>query len=593
MATELQRLVELGKEMGYEGPELQQFVRQQQEAERQQRIEEREAKKAEAEADAQRRKDEQEREEREAQRRREDEARENQRRKEEQEREEREAQRRREDAEREAQQRKEEREFQLKTLELQLQADQAKREAGVVNGQPVTRCPLPKLQPFDEAHDEMDAFLERFERFAKAQKWPEETWGSCLSPLLKGKALRAYTSLPVADGDDYEKLREALLRAYELNEEGFRKKFRESKPKQGESATQFISRISIYFTKWRELSKVKKDYACLENMILGEQFLSMCSEDLACYLKERKSDFKSSVEMAHAAERYLDAHSRSMCAKQRQEDTSGISDKSNMFNSQNSYKSGQTEHVNKGPLKCFLCNKTGHLARDCRTIQESRPQKAASAQVFSRGFISNQKDPGSNYDKDQEKSSVAGHTDVTDLKEFLSMADELVLANGDVVPIVSGFCIPHEKLSLSDSLPVADGYVGKIPIKVLRDSGCTSAAVREDLVQPGQMTGKVHVCKLFDNTLRVFRIAKVEVNTPFYTGEIEAMVVKEPIYDLIIGNIPGAKDPQVNQARSNTEVKLKAQGHHKGGGSEQQINHWRVFKGAKRKKYRLPKGQTM
>lgn len=573
MATELQRLVELGKEMGYEGPELQQFVRQQQEAERQQRIEEREAKKAEAEAkkaeaeaDAQRRREEQERQ-----------------RQIEQEREEREAQRRREDAERE-------REFQLKTLELQLQADQAKREAGVVNGQPVTRCPLPKLQPFDEAHDEMDAFLERFERFAKAQKWPEETWGSCLSPLLKGKALRAYTSLPVADGDDYEKLREALLRAYELNEEGFRKKFRESKPKQGESATQFISRISIYFTKWRELSKVKKDYACLENMILGEQFLSMCSEDLACYLKERKSDFKSSVEMAHAAERYLDAHSRSMCAKQRQEDTSGISDKPNMFNSQNSYKSGQTEHVNRGPLKCFLCNKTGHLARDCRTIQESRPQKAASAQVFSRGFISNQKDPGSNYDKDQEKSSVAGHTDVTDLKEFLSMADELVLANGEVVPIVSGSCIPHEKLSLSDSLPVADGYVGKIPIKVLRDSGCTSAAVREDLVQPGQMTGKVHVCKLFDNTLRVFRIAKVEVNTPFYTGEIEAMVVKEPIYDLIIGNIPGAKDPQVNQARSNTEVKLKAQGHHKGGGSEQQINHWRVFKGAKRKKYKTTKG---
>ena len=75
-----------------------------------------------------------------------------------------------------------------------------------------------------------------------------------------------------------------------------------------------------------------------------------------------------------------------------------------------------------------------------------------------------------------------------------------------------------------------------------KDTGCSSAAVRRDLVQPEQMTGKVHICKLFDSSLRQYPIARIHVDTPYYKGEVEAMVVKKPICDLIIGNIPGARN---------------------------------------------------
>ena len=38
-------------------------------------------------------------------------------------------------------------------------------------------------------------------------------------------------------------------------------------------------------------------------------------------------------------------------------------------------------------------------------------------------------------------------------------------------------------------------------------------------------------------------IARIEVDTPFYNGTDEAMCVKDPLLDLIIGNVPGARKP--------------------------------------------------
>ena len=35
-----------------------------------------------------------------------------------------------------------------------------------------------------------------------------------------------------------------------------------------------------------------------------------------------------------------------------------------------------------------------------------------------------------------------------------------------------------------------------------------------------------------------FPIARVNVDTHYYKGELEAMCMKAPIYDLFIGNIP-------------------------------------------------------
>lgn len=47
--------------------------------------------------------------------------------------------------------------------------------------------------PFlDKSKDDIDSYLRRFERYAKAQKWKEDSWAVNLSALLQGRALDVY-----------------------------------------------------------------------------------------------------------------------------------------------------------------------------------------------------------------------------------------------------------------------------------------------------------------------------------------------------------------------------------------------------------------
>ena len=82
--------------------------------------------------------------------------------------------------------------------------------------------------------------------------------------------------------------------------------------------------------------------------------------------------------------------------------------------------------------------------------------------------------------------------------------------------------------------------MGSQNVTVLRDSRCTSAAVKQDLVTTRRMTDEVYSCKLIDRTLHHYPVAKIHMDTPYYTGEVEVMCIEDPICDLGIGNIPGA-----------------------------------------------------
>ena len=48
---------------------------------------------------------------------------------------------------------------------------------------------MPKLQPFDDKNDDMDAFIRRFESYAVSLEWPIDKWALNVSALLHGIAL--------------------------------------------------------------------------------------------------------------------------------------------------------------------------------------------------------------------------------------------------------------------------------------------------------------------------------------------------------------------------------------------------------------------
>ncbi|XP_061097667.1 uncharacterized protein LOC133128296 [Conger conger] len=62
--------------------------------------------------------------------------------------------------------------------------------------------------------DEIEAYLETFERAAYLEKWPQGAWGSLLAPFLSGEAQKAYRGLPPAEAHDYPTLKATILAQY-------------------------------------------------------------------------------------------------------------------------------------------------------------------------------------------------------------------------------------------------------------------------------------------------------------------------------------------------------------------------------------------
>ncbi|XP_074609412.1 uncharacterized protein LOC141863662 [Acropora palmata] len=100
----------------------------------------------------------------------------------------------------------------------------------------------------------------------------------------------------------------ALMRRYDLTEDGYRRKFRISTPETDGSPDQFIVRLSTYLIRWLELSKTEKTFEGLKDFIVKEQFINSCPKELAAHLRERGPE--TLEEMAKIADQYLDAHGK-------------------------------------------------------------------------------------------------------------------------------------------------------------------------------------------------------------------------------------------------------------------------------------------
>lgn len=120
---------------------------------------------------------------------------------------------------------RDERAHQLELKKLQLELDKVRQSLGDTKSSHgnIGKGKSPKLPYFNDSVDDLDAYLQRFERYATSQNWDKDTeWAINLSALLKGKALDVYSRLPLKESCNYDTLKKALFRKYHLTEQGFR-----------------------------------------------------------------------------------------------------------------------------------------------------------------------------------------------------------------------------------------------------------------------------------------------------------------------------------------------------------------------------------
>ncbi len=282
------------------------------------------------------------------------------------------------------------REFRLQVKKMEIEADtavrlkqlelDAQRQAQSVSSVPVgmssassslshSHFDISKhvalVPPFREA--EVDSYFNTFERLAIALKWPEEMWPLLLQCKIHGKAQEVVSALPLADSLQYDIVKEAILRAYELVPEAYRQKFRGHRKTPSQTYVEFARDKGTLFDRWCSACKVT-DFAELRELILIEEFKRSLPERMVVHLNEHK--VRSLSAAAIMADEFVLTHKvvypSSFPGPDRPRPAS--------------FSPGPASRAPSGvkeERECFYCHKPGHVIANCLTLKRKEQSHSA------------------------------------------------------------------------------------------------------------------------------------------------------------------------------------------------------------------------
>ena len=422
------------------------------------------------------------------------------------------------------------------------------------------KVPLPNLPTFREDIDRIDAFLDRFETYATCKGWDKTVWSVAVASYLTGFALEVYYKLPKGDRQNYDALSKELLRYYQITDYDYKNKFWSSRCHKDESPTQFISRMSEYFDQWMELSGANTKEK-MRDVILRHQFNRACTSELNMFVGERS--VSSMDEVRKLTEQFAKVHKNVMLPSPNEDRNSKkkFSKKTDDKSKNDSKIIDKNKPAFNRDTLCFTCNKKGHVARECPSVtcfkcggqghkafnckanvskassgiqQETQERKCCPCSQRNDSLDGSSKAESSygseqSYLKDEHMHSSSGCIEVRP-KASTSI----------ITHISASQFVPKSNLNV----PVKHALVGKTKVECLRDSGCSGAVVANRLVHPEQYTDEIVLMKLIDSSILKVHMANIYVRTPWYIGYVHAMCLEHPIFDLVIGNVEGAREPK-------------------------------------------------
>ncbi len=417
-------------------------------------------------------------------------------------------------------------EFERERARAEMDVLEKKGEVGVTDSREMRgngNAKAPRLPNFIDGKDDLDAYLLRFERFAQIRSWHRDDWAVNLSALLTGEALAVYTRMAADEAMDYSRVKEALLKRYRLTEDGFRSKFRDNDPMSGESPGQFITRLKNYLDRWMEMAHVDREFEGLYNLMVKEQFVKKCSNDLSVYLKEKA--FESLEEMAEQAERFLIAHNKEMATGK---------DRNRPM-----MKPGPVNPVQRVTRECFNCGNKGHVKSECRGKGGGRQVRCTKCSRYGHetpdcriprgviGFLSTRRRPAYKMERNIE------------VTQELNAKEPPVGQEEDLVPSHQEQKIEvKEDRTIDEKMQAIYTKVNGSLVSTLRDTGCSTICVNSNLVDPDQLTGETKTFTFLDGKPQHAKVARIDVDTPYLKKTaVEAVCIDNPTFDLVLGEV--------------------------------------------------------
>ena len=229
---------------------------------------------------------------------------------------------------------------------------------------------------FEEAN--VDGYFAHFERTALNLGWPKECWSMLLQTVLTGKAQRAYATLPTENCADYDLVKAAVLKSFELVPEAYRQKFRTQRKTENQSYVEFLREKENALDKWCDSKRIDGDAEKLRQLILAEEFLNCVPEEVRVHLSERKTDV--TYEMAALADEYILTHRKT---KEKPYTGSKVKFKAELRPKEENRRTFQSS---SRKVVCYKCGKAGHIAIRCQLgkgpernqTQSRKPQGAVT-----------------------------------------------------------------------------------------------------------------------------------------------------------------------------------------------------------------------
>ncbi|XP_040195045.1 uncharacterized protein LOC120928035 [Rana temporaria] len=360
------------------------------------------------------------------------------------------------------------------------------------------KLPFRAFKLFKEGEEEIEAFLQDFERLCQIHEVLSQDWVVLLASNLTGRAADAYRALEDEDAKDYDRVKEALLARFAITPEASRIKFRESRKQTDTTYVEWAHRLQRNLKSWFQGSHANT-IEDITQLVLLEQFFNHTPPVVQDWVRDKQP--QTVQQAATLADEYLDSRRSGENERYPLSRPSLPASKPTSVPQWSASRPPARPNPPTGP-KCYTCNRIGHLQRFCPTqstrYRETNHPSRPAAHCF-------QNEPN--------------HRDVQEECGELFEADPVQAAAGDNRQ--------HHRQAV---------WVNGQPAQGLRDSGATITLIQPHMIPQSARTGQTVAVRVAGG--KVLRLSTAQVLLDWGSGErhVRVGLLRELPAEVLLGN---------------------------------------------------------
>ena len=468
-----------------------------------------------------------------------------------------------EQRQREERERDKEREHVLKMRAQELEIELARQRAAPVHNTNEHNGAIKniKIQPFDAKTESIEKFIRVFETHMKMVGVAENQWSIHLYQAMRGGAREALACIENSEGLAYSELKKKLLVYFNKTEDYYRIQFNTRVINKSDDPQNFVANLKSDLMNWIEMSEIKHEFGSMLELLLVDKVLNMVTPELYAFIKGRK--IYKEKDLVKALADFKDSHPNSNLAKN--ETSSGELFVMRGVRQRHSSLPSRMDRFRKPGtfgIKCWSCGDVGHTQARCNKKNQNDNWHRNNQRGFRRGGWFNRSGRGrinnnrdchviiqSDRTSDYSPESRGDRGRSRDREESRGVRDrsrdreELRSGHREVSRDARNRSRNREEivstvLDNTGTLVLYPAFVNNQITHMLKDSGCSTVAVRNSLIKREDMTDNRRRVRLGDGSVVDCRTSFIDIDTPWVKGRVEALVMESLPAPLVLGNIP-------------------------------------------------------